>query len=54
VQDQGGKFLSALASIIDASDEREADRIIDSIADPAGIFYFYSLPASMLRKRIDE
>ena len=53
VQDQGGKFLSALASIIDASDEREADRIIDSIADPAGIFYFYSLPASMLKRRID-
>jgi F420-non-reducing hydrogenase small subunit len=54
VQDQGAKFLSALASIIDAKDEQEIKRISDSIADPAGIFYFYSLPSSMLRGRRDE
>lgn len=53
VQDQGAKFLSALASVIDAKDEQEIRRILDSIADPAGIFYFYSLPSSILRRRRD-
>ncbi len=53
VQDQGAKFLSALASVIDAKDEQEAEKIIDAIADPAGIFYFYSLPSSMLKRRRD-
>jgi len=52
VQDQGAKFLSALASIIDINNEEEIKKIIDSIADPAGIFYYYALPASMLRRRI--
>ena len=51
VEDQGAKFLSALASIIDADSEEEIKKITDSIADPAGIFYYYSLPASMLRRK---
>ena len=53
VQDQGAKFLSALASVIDANDEQEIKKITDSIVDPAGLFYFYSLPSSMLRGRRD-
>jgi F420-non-reducing hydrogenase small subunit len=53
VEDQGAKFLSALASIIDANDEDEIKKITGSIADPAGIFYFYSVAASMLRRRVD-
>ncbi len=52
VRDQGAKFLSALASIIDTNDENEIKKIIDSIADPAGIFYYYALPASMLGRKI--
>jgi len=52
VEDQGAKFLSALASIIDANDEDEIKKIMDSIVDPAGVFYFYSLPASMLRRSV--
>ena len=51
VRDQGARFLSALASIIDAKDEQEMSRIAEAIADPAGLFYFYSLPASMLKGR---
>jgi len=51
VEDQGAKFLSALSSIIDADSEEEIKKITDSIADPAGIFYYYSLPASMLRRK---
>jgi F420-non-reducing hydrogenase small subunit len=53
VADQGANFLSGLASIIDAKDEEEIKRITDSIADPAGMFYYYALPASMLRRRRD-
>jgi len=52
VEDQGAKFLSALASIIDSNDEDEIKRIMDSIVDPAGVFYFYGLPASMLRRKV--
>jgi len=51
VIDQGAKFLSALSSIIDAKDEVEIRKVIDSIVDPAGIFYYYSLPSSMLRRK---
>jgi F420-non-reducing hydrogenase small subunit len=52
VADQGAKFLSALASIIDTDDEKELQKIIDSIPDPAGLFYRYSLASSILRKKV--
>src|SRR4030067_310327 len=39
VKDQGAKFLSALASIIDSNGERELKKIVDSIPDPAGLVY---------------
>ena len=53
VVDQGAKILSAMASIIDSSDEGEIERIINTIADPLGTFYRFTLPSSLLkRKRI--
>ena len=54
VTDQGAKFLSAIASIIETNDEEEAKKIIDSIPDPAGLFYRYSLAASILRKSTEN
>jgi F420-non-reducing hydrogenase small subunit len=51
VRDQGGKILSALASMIDARDEAEIDAILDTIPDPVGTFYRYGLPHSMLRRK---
>jgi len=51
VYDQGAKFLSALASILDTNDEKEMDRIVQSIVDPAGTFYRFSLPKSLLSRR---
>lgn len=51
VVDSGAKFLSALASIIDADTEEEVRRVIDTIDDPAGYAYRFSLPTSILRKR---
>jgi F420-non-reducing hydrogenase small subunit len=53
VEDQGAKFLSALSSIIDADSDEAIQKITNSIADPAGIFYYYSLAASMLKRRLD-
>jgi F420-non-reducing hydrogenase small subunit len=52
VRDQGAKSLSFLASMIDSTDEKELERIADSIPDPAGLFYRYSLASSMLKGKI--
>jgi len=51
VYDQGSKFLSALASILDTDDEQEIEKIVETIVDPAGTFYRFSLPHSILRRR---
>ena len=58
VIDQGGKMLSAIASVIDAGDETmEEDElehviqeVVDTIADPAGTFYRFSMAHSILRR----
>lgn len=50
VVDQGAHFLTALASVIDSDDPEEIQRIINDIVDPAGTFYRYSLPDSLLRR----
>ncbi len=50
VIDQGAKFLSAVASIIDSNDPGEINKIIESIRDPVGTFYRYSLADSLLRR----
>ncbi|MFH1240745.1 MAG: oxidoreductase [Pseudomonadota bacterium] len=52
VMDQGAKSLSFLASLIDSKDERELEEIADSIPDPAGLFYRYSLASSLLRGKL--
>ncbi|NOX90750.1 MAG: oxidoreductase [Calditrichaeota bacterium] len=51
VLDQGAKALSAIASIIDYNEEEDIEQIMDKIVDPVGLFYRYSLPASMLKRR---
>ncbi|HDJ24001.1 MAG TPA: oxidoreductase [Candidatus Aminicenantes bacterium] len=51
VIDMGAKFLAAFASILDADDEKEVARIVETIVDPAGTFYRFSLPTSILRRR---
>jgi len=50
VIDQGAKFMSAVASIIDSDDPNEIANIVDDIRDPIGTFYRYSLPSSILRR----
>lgn len=52
VRDQGAKSLSFLASMIDAKDENALEKIADSIPDPAGLFYRYSLASSTSKGKI--
>jgi len=51
VRDQGAKALSAIASIIDYNEEVDIQQIMEKVVDPAGTFYRYSLPASLLQKK---
>ncbi|MFB3854130.1 MAG: oxidoreductase [Vicinamibacterales bacterium] len=51
VRDHGAKALSALASLIEATDEAGIAKALESVPDPVGTFYRYSLPASLLRRR---
>lgn len=58
VIDQGAKMLSAIASVMDAGDESMEDdelehkiqEVVDTIADPAGTFYRFSMAHSILRR----
>ena len=54
VRDYGGKALSAIASLVGSNDEEEIKTILDSIPDPVGAFYRYSLPASLLGRKKPE
>jgi len=51
VKDQGLKMVSALASIVDAKDEKEINAILDTIVDPAGTFYRYTMSDSLVKKK---
>ncbi len=51
IADHGAKFLSSFAAILGAESEEEIQRLLDSIPDPAGTFYRFSLPKSLLHKK---
>ena len=48
VVDQGSKLLSAVAALIDTDDPAELQQIMDTIVDPVGTFYRFSLADSIL------
>jgi F420-non-reducing hydrogenase small subunit len=53
VQDQGAKLLSAIAALIDtegAEDPAVIERVMDTIVDPVGTCYRFSLPDSILNE----
>jgi F420-non-reducing hydrogenase small subunit len=50
VIDQGAHFMNAIASVIDSNDPEEISKIVEDVRDPAGTFYRYSLPDSILRR----
>jgi F420-non-reducing hydrogenase small subunit len=49
VVDFGSRLLSAFASVVDATEPDEIDRILDGLPDPVGQFYRFSLAGSLLR-----
>ncbi len=54
VMDQGAKALAGLASLLDAKDEAQVLAILEGLPDPAGVFYRYSVPASLLARARGE
>ena len=50
VVDQGGKMLSALSSVFEAESEEEIQKLADSVPDPIGTFYRFSLAHSVMRR----
>jgi len=49
VTDFGARLLSAFASVVDATEPEDIDRILDGLPDPVGQFYRFSLAGSLLR-----
>ncbi len=49
--DQGAKFLSSLGSVSRGKTVEEARSFADSLADPLGTLYRFSLPSSLLQRR---
>jgi F420-non-reducing hydrogenase small subunit len=48
VVDYGARLMTAYASVVDAHEPDEIERILDGIPDPAGQFYRFSLAKSLL------
>jgi len=51
VRDFGVKALSAIASGINSNDPQEITRRMSQVVDPAGTFFKYSLPSSLVHRR---
>jgi F420-non-reducing hydrogenase small subunit len=56
VTEQGAAMISALASIMGLEEEKEKEfnpqKLIDQVKDPLGTFYRYSLPSSILHRKV--
>jgi F420-non-reducing hydrogenase small subunit len=56
--EQGSAMIGALASILGLEGEQEhysqedVEKLMDQIKDPVGTFYMYSLPSSILRRKV--
>ena len=48
--DSGAKFLSAIASLLQAENDDQVERVVDTVVDPAGYFYRFTQAASILHK----
>ncbi len=49
VLDYGARLMTAFASVIDATEPQEIERILDGIPDPVGQFYRFNLADSLLK-----
>jgi F420-non-reducing hydrogenase small subunit len=51
ISDSGGKMMSVIASMLEGKEEAEIEQAIETVVDPAGTFYRFSLPGSKLRRK---
>ena len=51
VEDQGTAMVSAIASMLDATEEERAKELTGQIVDPVGTFYRFSLASSHMKAR---
>ncbi len=54
VIDHGAKALSAIASLIEPREQEGVAELAEELVDPVGTFYRYSLPASLLHRRVER
>lgn len=52
VTDPGAKMMSAIASIIDEKEPDDISKVLEDVVDPAGLFYRFSLPVSLIRRKL--
>jgi F420-non-reducing hydrogenase small subunit len=52
VIDHGAKALAAIASLIETREPGEIAALSEQIVDPVGTFYRYSVPSSLLHRRV--
>jgi F420-non-reducing hydrogenase small subunit len=57
VKDQGAKMISAIASILGVSQEKDLSaedvaKLIEGIKDPVGTFYRFTLPIALINKKV--
>jgi F420-non-reducing hydrogenase small subunit len=60
VPEQGAAMITALASILGYDGEpgkakyteKEIETLMSQVKDPVGTFYMYSLPASILKRKV--
>jgi len=56
VQDQGGRMISALSSILRVDDEKDisaddTEKLLEKVKDPVGTFYMYGLASATISRR---
>jgi F420-non-reducing hydrogenase small subunit len=52
ILDQGAKAISAIASVIEAKEEAEIQRIIEEIRDPIRSFNRFGIPTSLIPRKV--
>ena len=51
IDDQGAKMIALVGSVLDAKSPAAIQEIVDSLPDPAGTFYRFSMSKSLLERR---
>ena len=52
VPDPGAKMMSAIATMIDSDSPEEIDEILETLEDPTGTFYRFSMPGSIIWRNL--